>query len=270
MRFIKKDGKLVENNKIVFRFFICFLILFLFYCQNPKINNATSQFTYIPLHAGDIRQMINIADSSTILITIAGSKVRTDGQEVFIEIQKYGIGSTQSSFDTSYCFLRAGFLIYTEIDTVKDSTGVYKVSNLFQEQQSALEKPSEGFKWYPVQDEHTRFCSVRFAGNYQTLTSQFNDVFVYDNWWYVDTTMEVVLCTYYARNVGLIGSEWINEKVDPQKTIIRLTYAKIGSDTYGNLVTERDPTIGSMAKKFTRNHTTFSFTLMGRVLLHRR
>jgi len=269
MRFIKKDRKIARNG-ISLRFFYCSIILFLFFCQNPKVNNTTPQFTYTPLHTGDIRQLINIADSSTILITIAGSKVRTDGQEMFIEIQKYGIGSSEYSFDTSYCFLRDGFIIYTTIDTGKDSTGAYNNSNPFGEQRSALEKPIEGFKWYPIQDGYSHFRSTRYAGIYQTLAGQFDSVFAYDNWWYVDTTMEIILCTYYARNVGWIGSEWVNEKIDPQKTIIKLAYAKIGSDTYGNLFPDRDPVIGSMAKKFNRNRMIFNSNLMGQVLLHNR
>jgi hypothetical protein len=271
MKCFKIGGKFTVNDKTIFGIFFCTAILVLCFCHNSKVTDVPEEFSYTPLHIGDIRQVVNIADSSTILYSIVGSTFRTDGQEVFIEIVKTGIGSSESSFDTFYCFLRDGFRINTQIDTQYISTGVYNVpytSNPFQEQCITLEKPSDGFKWYPIKGYYSLLRSTRFAGNYQTFAGQFENVFAYDNWWYIDPSMEIVVCTYFARNVGQIGTEWVNEKIDPQKVIIKLAYAKIGSDSYGSLFPERDPVIPNTAKKIIRNRMLL-YHLFGRNLPYR-
>ena len=85
-------------------------------CISPS-KPALSDKPYSQLDVGNVTQFVDSNDSSTFLVEIVGTTHRKDGQEVFIEKQTSGIGAP----DTSYEFIKDGFLITTRLDPA-DST----------------------------------------------------------------------------------------------------------------------------------------------------
>jgi hypothetical protein len=216
------------------------------FCSSPSDNNS-NECTYTPLHIGDIRQFVDVIDSFTILCTISGVAVRNDGQEVFVEISKAGLGTSTYSYDTAFYFVRDSFLICTSIDTVRDSTGAYDdTSNYFMEQRMALEKPVDGYTWWQLFKTRI-FVTEKFTGDYQSFAGLFKNVFAVENDYWDPYQGKPFNKIYYGKNTGRIGSDFF-DTTGAQTNALKLAYAKIGSAIFGNLFPDRDPRPGRLVK----------------------
>ena len=211
--------------------FISFLILFCDKTIIPDIDDST----FAPLNVGDVRQLIDPADSSTNLLSVIGKTERTDGQEVFIQTWKYGTHDP----DTSYYFIFNGYYMSTQLDTVKDSLGNYNKQNPFQEQRLAVEHPNEGEKYIQiVGDSLSMIRMTKYFGTFNSFAGSIDSTFafiMFENFdtVYIDTFL--ILC--FAKDIGWVGTYYGSFN----NLIVSLSYVKIGNEAIGELFPEKDP-----------------------------
>lgn len=166
------------------------------------LDTVESSASYAQLNVGDVRQYVYSDDSSTWLIEIVGKTYREDGQEICIEKETQGTDAP----DTSYEFIRDGYLITTFLDTLDTTNNpgwTYIPSNPFWEELLAEINPKDGDEWIHTRNSDSTFHWVaRKSGGFATICSTFTDVFAFDLY----DTNRVMLTAYYARGMDLVGS----------------------------------------------------------------
>ena len=124
----------------IYIFLFVLPLLGLLSCDSFMSGTSSNQFynkSYMPLNVGDVRQIISVMDSSTLLWTVTGKTLRRDGVSVFCMEWKTGT----SSRNTLYYLIKDGFFLGTELDTTSRSDIDLSV-NPFNEQRLAKLYPS--------------------------------------------------------------------------------------------------------------------------------
>lgn len=212
-------------------------ILYLVCCNNAHVNQPTSQdYTYTPLHVGDIRQFIDEQDSFATDYAIIGKTLRKDGREVFIQVYTYGEYS-----DTFYLFLQDGFYIFSALDTP------------FVEQKNCREKPTNGYSW----KDDRNFCRYTYINKYTTFAGEFCETFLLER-----SDYELFLRNYYGKNIGLIGAEFIDSSGVAYGRSL-LSYAKIDGKEYGHLFPSQNL---ATSKALLKTKSPLAWAIDGRII----
>ncbi len=220
----------MKNHLILF--VVPFLII-LFSCDKFMTGMAENQYMsdiYMPLNVGDIRQMVWVEDSSTVLWTITGKALRKDGIPVYCMEWKTG-----TSFTETYYYLnKDGYFLATELDTTR-ITSIDPKINPFGEQRLAKLRPTDGeqFLHTPGDSDITYWITQR-EEPVQTLCGLFEDVYSFTL--VVSLEQSWLLQTYYARGYGYLGtSGFFSDSLD-----YMVTFIKVGDVTKGSLWPEKD------------------------------
>ncbi len=214
------------------------LLAAILYLVSCNVNQPQLQeYTYVPLHVGDMRQLMHEQDSFVDNYAIIGKTFRKDGREVFIEVNTYGMYS-----DTSYLFLQDGFCNFTAIDTP------------FMELKNCQEKPADGYSWYTYGQRF--YYSYSYVNNYKTFAGEFSETFLLER-----SDYELFLRNYYGKNIGVIGAEFIDSTGRTESRFL-LSYAKIDGKEYGHLLPPREPTVATILNK---KKIPFVWTGYGRI-----
>jgi len=218
--------------KIVCLFFLL-LILFL-NCDNFMSGMPVNQFysqSYMSLNVGDVRQIITVSDSSTLLWTVFGKTLRSDGVSVFCMEWKSGT----SSRDTSYYLIREGYFLGTDLVTTNRRDINLRV-NPFNEQRLAKLYPSDGeiFVHTPGARDSIYWVSRR-EEDIKTFCGVFEDVYSFSLFEDVELTRQI-LKTYYASGVGYVGTAGpYSSELD-----FMVSYVKVANIRIGSLWPEKD------------------------------
>lgn len=227
------------------------LVLFLFSTCNHPSSNESEKTSFFSFQIGDITQLINPSDSSTLLISIVGKEIRSDGQEGYLQISKTGTMTT----DTALVFFKDGFLLYSQRDTFKDSSGKFNQLNPFFEQRTGLETPSNNQEWLLIPNDSNSVDLLKICysiGDYLTLAGLFKNAFEYQLWDSDDSAC--IVKSIFCQSIGFIGAKSCDDSV-----VLTLSYAKIGSNIYGYLWPEKDPPINSLNKLALHKHAFFNY-----------
>ncbi len=231
--------------KKIIPFYIVYFALFSS-CNYPS-QNESEKTPFFSLQIGNVTQLIDPSDSSTFLISIIGKEIRPDGQEGYVQISKYGTMRTY----TDLVFFRDGFLVYSQLDTVKDSSGNFNQFNPFFEHRMSFEIPSDNQKWLQTPNDSNYsdiFIHCYSIGNYLTFAGLFKNAFEYQLWDSDDSSC--IMKTIYCKDIGLAGAESCQDSV-----LATLSYAKIGSTIYGHQLPDKDPPESRLNKLFLFKHT---------------
>jgi hypothetical protein len=186
--------------------------------------------SYMPLNVGDIRQMVWVEDSATVLWTITGTTLRKDGTPVYCMEWKTGT----SFIETYYYLNKGGYFLATELDTTR-FTSIDKKLNPYGEQRLAKLSPKDGEKFlHTVGDSDNTFWTTHKEGSVETFCGLFEDVYSFTL--IFGSEQSLVLSTYYAKGYGYLGtSGFFSDSLD-----YMVTYIKIGGVTRGTLWPEKD------------------------------
>ncbi|MGE5365198.1 MAG: hypothetical protein ACM3SM_13795 [Bacteroidota bacterium] len=207
---------------------LCFAALLLFYgCSKSTEPEEQKSGPYASLAVGDVRQFINLADSSTILYEIIDKTHRQDGQEIFLGRWSYG---TDTSKRISYYCLKDGYLMSTELTPVQDTAKV-KV-NPFYEQRIAKIFPKDGDEWDNiVGDIYPEKFKASFIGKKITACGEFGNVYCF--------ALDEIIRVYYAENFGIIASEPAGAS-DVNFLGVSLCYLRVGGIEKGRRLPPKD------------------------------
>jgi hypothetical protein len=216
--------------------FFPLLLLFL-NCENflsGTFSNKNFNQSYVPFDVGDVRQIIVVQDSSTILMSVIGKEFRSDGVSVFCMEWKYGT----SSIERYYYLITDEYYLGTELDTTSRTDVDIRI-NPFAEQRLAKLYPSDGeiFIHTPGSQFGDYWITTKDS-SIETFCGVFNDVYRFtliDNW-----SSSPILSTYYAKGVGYIGTASA-ALTQPE---FLASYVKVGNNTIGSLWPEKDYTGG--------------------------
>ena len=206
-----------------------FFIIILSGCSKPTEPIQIPQASFTPLNIGDIKQYINVVDSSTLLVQVVDTLKRTDGLKVF---QINWITGALSPRITFYA-VRDGYFVNTLLDSVQNST------NPFNEQRIAKSNPANGDTWQDFAgDSVSSYVTAVFYQSKKTTMGTIPNVFGFLFHNKSALTTDSGLTPYYAENIGYIGTDYNNDgQLD-----LSLTYAKVGDKIYGALWPTKNPT----------------------------
>jgi hypothetical protein len=211
--------------------------------RNPTIPSMEN-VNYVPMHVGDIRQLVDPADSSTYLLQFIGTRKRSDGQEMFVETWKRGI----SDIDTSYWFVREGYWIYSELDSSFNSSQNLS-KNPYSEQRLSLESPKEDLRWIIIPGDTTSMYMMTInLGKTRTLCDTFYQTYGMGLIYSLADTIPWMIVKY-APNIGWIGT-WVYDFYKQQGyDAALLSYAKVGGNVIGRLWPDKNSDNLSLSKK---------------------
>lgn len=211
-----------------------FIILLLsFSCDNFMSGTPSHQFyssAYMSLDVGDVRQIISVQDSSTLLWTIFGKTYRKDGEMVYCMEWK----SETVSRDTLYYIIKDGYFLGTELDTTSRTDIDIRV-NPFNEQRLAKLYPSNGEVFVHTPGElDSMYWYSRKEDPIKTFCGVFDDVYSFSLFGNLESMQ--MLKTYYARGFGYIGTAGFYST----DIVFSVSYIKLKHITIGNLWPEKD------------------------------
>ncbi len=198
---------------------------------NDSTSPSISQENYSPLNTGDQLQLVEIADSATQLFTVLGNIRRQDGTVVFAVQEKIGTHVT----DTVYRFIRDGYLIATQIDSV---TWFTLPGNPFAEARIAKVNPTAGESWVQtLSSPDTILITATYIPALTTMCGVLKNVFALTRTDYLNGQKYVNGPEYYSNLIGLVGydaelfsfhSQW------------RASYIKCGDIKMGSLWPDKE------------------------------
>lgn len=229
----------MQKHKMSFKLLIL-SISFLLSCDfttKPNIEFVP----YTQRNVGEVKQIIFSDDSSTWLIEVIGKTKRKDGQEVYIVKETKGT----SSPDTVYDFIKDGYLVATQLDTIdtlEDTCYTYIPSNPFYEEYLAKVEPKDGDKWIHTKDDDSTFYWIaKRVERFTAICSTFTNVFAFD----LFDTSRIILTTYYAQ-----GFDWVGSTTsDSLNLSASCSYMKINGKEIGLLRPAKDVTGNHVLKK---------------------
>ncbi|MGA3288145.1 MAG: hypothetical protein ABSD46_12045 [Bacteroidota bacterium] len=218
--------------------YITSIIMTFVFAFLPGCKDSTSpslpQGNYSPLNIGDQLQLVTIADSATQFFTVLGNIRRQDGTAVFAIQEKIGAHYT----DTVYRFVRDGYLIATQIDSV---TWFTLSGNPFAEARIAKVNPTAGESWVQtLSSPDTVLITATYVPTLTTMCGVFENVFALTRTQYSNGQKYVYGPGYYANLIGYVGydtellgfhSQW------------RASYIKCGDTQMGSLWPDKEPPI---------------------------
>ena len=182
--------------------------------------------TYIPMNIGDVRQLVFLADSSTILIKVVGTTKRTDGLDVFVVEQTYGLGLFYEYPDTSYFIIKDGYFMSTSLYPFDSTYGYSDSTNPFGEQRLGKVNPVNGDTWIDyIKGSNTSIVTATYYKELVTFCGTFTNVYGFN---FFDSGLTV----FYAENIGYIGTDFNSLSSNIQ---IRASYIKVANQEYGAL-----------------------------------
>lgn len=220
--------KLINNYK-----FIIIIFLIITGCKSntePILQNLPKP--YMSLHVGDIRQYYDDPEGLYLQTKIVDTTHRVDGQKVFVFEESF-FSSGVVYKGTNYYFIKNGFFLQTELDTVTNPT--INHDNPFLESKLAKILPKKGdyfMRTAGVQDSEKVFFKINIIDSLNTTYKTFNNVAEYQ----VINSSPASLRggSYYAESYGHIGSIFISN-TDTAKIFI--IYSKVGNKEIGKYVT---------------------------------
>lgn len=219
---------------------VCLLIFLpLFFCDLDPSVVETDFITYTPLSVGDFTQLVFLADSSTITFGIIGRTQRTDARPVFIGEWQDGTFEP----DTFYYFLKDGYFVSTELDTIEDDW-LIRLVNPFREQRLAKSQPHPGDAWvHTTGNSDSSFWIARAEEKLVTFSGEFENVFGFEL--HSNDGTSYFLKTYYGLGVG-----WLATAGDETTGLyVSCSYKKIGDKRFGELWPAKNPSFPGNAKK---------------------
>lgn len=223
-----------------FAFFILALIVFFIFCDLDPSVVEKYFYTFTPLNIGDVTQLVFPMDSSTISFCIVGKTKRADNQVVFIGEWQDG---TQEP-NTFYYFLKDGYFLSTELDTIKDDWLMHLV-NPFREQKLAKSQPHNGDVWvHTVGNSDSTYWIAKPEQKLDTFCGEFRNVYGFGLFSKYD--IEPFLKTYYGLGIGWLGTA----VSDTSGLIASCSYKKVGDKTFGELWPAKNPIYSGFPKKF--------------------
>ena len=192
-------------------------------CQDESAEpSGLNRPTYTPLHVGDVQQLINLADSSTILLKISGTVKRGDGIEVFVQKRYYG----NKKPDTMYYFIKDGYY---------SSTMLYKIFNTdnpYGEQRLCKANPVDGETWLCAPHNDTAsFMVAKYYGEKSVLCGTFTNVYCFSRVDLSSGIADTIGSGLFAENIGFIGTKRNNHFNQD----LSVSYARVGDQEYGAL-----------------------------------
>ena len=195
--FDSKVGNKMQTH-LPTRILLGLLISFLMSCENSS-GPSGSGGNFCPLNVGDKLQIVNLADSATQFFTVLGNVKRQDGAQVFAIEEK--LGSIYA--DTVYRFVRDGFLIATQIDSL---TWFTQPSNPYAEARIAKVNLADGESWMEVPSStDTVFITARYLSSLPTLCGAIPNVFALTSGSTPNTQQVGSDAEYYANLFGFVG-----------------------------------------------------------------
>ena len=217
-------------NMIILFFIIPLIFL---NCDNFMSGTPSNPFynsTYMSLDVGDVRQIISVQDSATLLWTIFGTTQRKDGVSVFCMEWKSGT----TSIDTQYYLIKDGYFLGTDLDTTTRTDLDIRV-NPFNEQRLAKIHPSEGNVFvHTIGESDSMYLYSHREESVKTFCGLFDDVYSFSIFGNLESMQ--MLRTYYARGVGYIGTAGFYSS----DIAFSVSYIKLRNITMGNLWPEKD------------------------------
>lgn len=231
--------KLVKNYK-----FIIIISLIIAGCESntePILQKVPKP--YMSLHIGDIRQYYDDPEGLYLQTKIVDTTHRVDGQKVFVFEESF-LSSGVIFKGTNYYFIKNGFFLQTELDTVTNPTKNHE--NPFLESKPAKIFPKKGdyfMRTAGVQDSEKVFFKINIIDSLNTTYRTFNNVAEYK----VINSSSASLrgAAYYAEGYGHIGSIFISN-TDTAKIFI--IYSKVDNKEIGKYVTFFDKTPSTNTK----------------------
>jgi hypothetical protein len=203
-------------------------------CSPNKSNNTS--LPYAERNVGDIKQLVYMYDSATILVKVIGETQRPDGQKVFTVEWTDG---TELSRDTFYEFVRNGYLISSDKDTLLDTSPSYIPGNPYIEQYIAKAYPTIGDKWIHTphsENDTNMFWIAKYNGDLTTYAGTFNNVFGFDLY---DLSIDDTVPTCYLTVYYAPGMDWVASIIAGNDTVL-CSYSNIGGKEQGHLWPAKD------------------------------
>ncbi len=212
----------------------------------------TSNAGYTPINIGDVRQIVNLADSSTILMNIVGTRKRSDSVDVFIMEWTYG---TQPP-DTLYYLIKDGFFTGTNITA--DSNSV----NPFEEQRIGKVNPVNNETWQNfIGYSDSSFVIASYYKDRSTLCGTFPDVYGFTFTYRSSGIIDTILTAFYADNIGYIRTDY---NKNAQGLTWEASYIKVANQVYGTLWPAKDLSSPGLSKRSVSNNIIVNaYSLLG-------
>ena len=215
---------------------ITFIILGIVFmgCKKTPSEVNPIEDNYMSLHVGDIRQfyLTKSTDTSFALWKITGKTLRSDGQEVFIS--EWFINNLDSSrMYYTHEFIRGGYYYATGMDSTSGYPG-----NPYLEEKLAPVNPSDGETFIQIAgvnnpDTSQDYNTVKDLGEFDTPAGKFENVY---NIIGIRGASSIQVNTYYAKNWGYLGIEYINPHSDSSNLSSIVNYMKINGQEIGKYV----------------------------------
>ncbi|MEJ2536657.1 MAG: hypothetical protein P8048_06350 [Calditrichia bacterium] len=211
-----------------------FIFLIFLSCQNfmgGMTGDKNDNQSYMPLNVGDVRQIIMLEDSSTLLMSIVGTVRRSDGRVVYAMEWKWGFFEP----DTLYYLNRNGYFLGTELDTT-DGYHINSTVNPFGEQRLAKLYPEDGeiFTHTPGSSDNA-FWICRKEQPLKTFCGIFSDVFSFNL--YDTLNFQPFMETFYGKGYGYLGTSAFSS---PEPDFLA-SYISVGNKTVGSIWPTKNP-----------------------------
>jgi len=218
------------------------LIITIFAISGCKKNSVeplpSTNKNYIPINIGDVRQIVSLADSSTILMKVVGTRKRSDSTKVFEMEWTYGIQKP----NTHYYLLKDGYFMSTNLTSDSDSV------NPFKEQRLGKVTPVNSEMWKSIiGSSDSTFFIASYYKELNTLCGTFSNVYGFTLTQTVGGIIDTILTPYYAENIGYIGT-------DAQQMALRASYLKVANHEYGTLWPAKNVSSVGLSKRNVNNN----------------
>jgi len=210
-------------NKVIARGIVFLSAFFIFSCSQSIEPSAPVEIEnlYVPLNAGDLRQVVRQYDSSTTLYRMLYNTKRQDGKNIFAFELTFGTHVP----DTGYYFIDNGFFKLTNLSVGSDP------SNPFDEEILAEINPKDGDRFVSTVDyPDTFFLAAKYYQFKSTICGSFNDVFGFISIFQHAGVPDTDEIEFYAKHIGYIGtfSKYLTMNYD-------VSYLKVGNKEYGTM-----------------------------------
>lgn len=221
----------MKSQNVIYPVFIFLIFLSCQSFMGGMTGDQNDEQSYMPLNVGDMRQIIMVEDSSTLLMSIVGTDYRSDGRLVYAMEWKWGYFEP----DTLYYLNRNGYFMGTELDTT-DGYHINSAVNPFGEQRLASLYPENGdiFIHTPGSSDNV-FWIARKEKPLQTFCGVFSEVFSFH---LLDTlSSSAIMKTFYGKGYGYLGTSAFSS---PEPDFLA-SYIRVGNKTVGAMWPTKNP-----------------------------
>ncbi len=222
----------IGGNMKRFNLFLIIVILIVS-CSKDHDHEETIKCYSPALHIGYQYQLVsNLDESIWVICSIVDTVFRTDGQKVFEIKKEYYSGE----INHDYIFHEDSFLVYTELDTIRNSAGTSDSlpGNPFYEQRVAKSNPENGESWENIKGDDEWGKTYMIAVKKDMIDTHLgclHDVFSYELHFYYGNVH--LMTVYYANNMGQVGATLYYNYPELDSSVLSLSYLKINGKEYG-------------------------------------